>query len=246
MNSGARPVGPRPLRLCSGQAAAEVSVTPLGEMDQQTRRFARGDSVVGVTRLGSSRRGWRYLALMTLLVVSAVPCAGAATWDLAQLMQALAQHPPGRATFTERKFIALLDAPVDSAGELAFVPPDRLEKRTLKPRAESLVLQGGQITIERGKQKMSLALRDHPEVAAFVESIRATLAGDRGALERTYRLKLDGSEPAWRLTLEPADAKLAAIIHRIEISGSRADVKTVEITQTDGDRSVMAIEAAPR
>ena len=40
------------------------------------------------------------------------------------------------------------------------------------------------IVIERGRQKHTLQLQDYPELAAVIDSIRGTLAGDRKALER--------------------------------------------------------------
>ena len=73
-----------------------------------------------------------------------------AGWGVAQLMQTLAQRGPESARFVEKKYLAILDKPVESSGELRYVPPDRLEKRTLKPKPESLVLAGDQLSVERG------------------------------------------------------------------------------------------------
>ena len=170
-----------------------------------------------------------------------------ASWGLEQLMQALARNTSARATFTEQKFIALLDKPVLSSGELFYTAPDRLEKRTLKPRPESLLIEGGNLTVERGKRRMVLRLQEHPELVAFTESIRGTLAGDTIALKRIYNLDLEGSEEHWTLTLRPIETKMLDVVQRIRIAGSRAEVKSIEIEQTDKDRSVMLIEklAAP-
>jgi outer membrane lipoprotein carrier protein LolA len=179
------------------------------------------------------------LGLALLLSAS---LAAAAEWNVGQLMHTLAQNKSGKATFVEKKYIALLDKPVESSGELFYVAPDRLEKRTLKPKAESMVLEQGTLTVEQGRKKYSVTLQDYPEVAAFVESIRGTLAGDRQSLERVYRLDLDGSAERWQLTLFPSDAKMAGVISKIRISGARNDVHTIEIVQADGDRSVMNID----
>ena len=175
-------------------------------------------------------------------------CAPAfAAWDVAQLMQGLAQNKSGRASFVETKYIALLDKPVESSGELLYTAPDRLEKRTLKPKPESLLIEGGNLTVERGKRRMVLSLQEHPELAAFTESIRGTLAGDTVALKRIYNLDLEGSEERWTLTLRPIETKMLDVVQRIRIAGSRAEVKSIEIEQTDKDRSVMLIDklAAP-
>jgi outer membrane lipoprotein-sorting protein len=176
-----------------------------------------------------------------LVLVAASPPAWAA-WDLQQLMDSMAQHKSGRATFVETKRIAMLDRPVESSGELLFVAPDRLEKRTLKPKPEAMIVNGDALTLERGSQKRQMQLQAFPEVAAFIDSIRGTLAGDRQALERSYRLHLDGAAEAWTLQLVPLDAKMKAVVQRIRIVGVRDQVNSIEITQADGDSSLMVVK----
>lgn len=185
----------------------------------------------------------RRLAATVLFLLSGL-CGmpAVAAWDVAQLMQGLAQNKSGRASFVEKKYIALLEAPVESSGELLYSAPDRLEKRTLKPRAESLVIDGDKLTVERGKRRMVLRLQDYPELVAFTESIRGTLAGDLAALRRIYNIDLEGSEDRWTLTLRPIETKMLDVVQRILIAGSRAEVRTIEIQQTDKDRSVMVID----
>ena len=190
----------------------------------------------------------RALATVALgLLLAALSPAALAAWDLQQLMDTLAQNKSGRTTFVEKKYIAMLDRPVESSGELVYTAPNGLEKRTLKPKPESMVIRGDELLIERGQQKHRLQLQAYPELAAFIDSIRGTLAGDRKALERSYRLSLEGTDLRWTLLLLPLNEKMAASIQRISITGTREQVKSMEIKQTDGDRSVMTIEkpAAP-
>lgn len=186
-----------------------------------------------------SRKAW--LAGAGLLLALSLSPAFAA-WDVTQLMQGLAKNKSGRASFVEKKYIALLEAPVESSGELLYTAPDRLEKRTLKPRPESLLIEGGSLTVERGKRRMVLRLQDYPELVAFTESIRGTLAGDMVALRRVYNLDLEGSEERWTLTLRPIETKMLEVVQRVRIGGSHAEVRTIEIEQTDKDRSVMVID----
>jgi len=185
------------------------------------------------------------LVALALMLMSAI--SHAADWDIDQLMRGLAQTKSDHARFVEKKFIAMLDKPVESSGELFYSAPDHLEKRTLKPKAESMTVDGGTLMIERGRQKHRLQLQDYPELAAFIDSIRGTLAGDRNALERNYRLSLDGTSEHWTLQLLPTDEKMQAVVKRIRIAGGRDAVRSIEITQADGDSSLMIIEklAAP-
>jgi outer membrane lipoprotein-sorting protein len=180
-------------------------------------------------------------AVATGLALCTFSSPAFAAWDLQQLMDSLAQHKSGRATFVETKRIAMLDKPVESSGELVFVAPDRLEKRTLKPKPESMIVNGDALTLERGSQKRQMQLQAYPEVAAFIDSIRGTLAGDRKALERSYQLSLDGAADGWTLQLVPRDEKMKAVVQRIRIAGVRDQVKSIAITQADGDSSLMVV-----
>jgi Outer membrane lipoprotein carrier protein LolA-like len=168
-------------------------------------------------------------------------CAAAADNDLDQLMALLAQRTHGHVSFVEEEYLAVLDRPVVASGELLYERPDRLEKRTLAPRRASLILEKGNLTVESGRRKRVLALRDYPQIAPFIESIRATLAGDRGALEQVFQLSFDGSLARWTLSLVPLDAKLQSVVREIRIEGARDELHTVNILQADGDRSVMTI-----
>ena len=195
-----------------------------------------------VLSLRAMRRVPVALALLLVSVIS-----HAAEWDIDQLMRGLARIRSDHASFVEKKFIAILDRPVESSGELFYTAPDHLEKRTIKPKPESMILDHGTLVIERGRQKHDLQLQDYPELAAFIDSIRGTLAGDRKALERNYRLDLEGTAEHWTLQLLPLDEKMQAVVRRIRIAGARDAVRSVEITQADGDSSLMLIEklAAP-
>src|SRR5660398_102116 len=77
-----------------------------------------------------SLRALRHV-LVALALLPAI--SHAADWDIDQLMHDLAQTRSGRASFVEKKSIAMLDKPVESSGELFYWAPDHLEKRTLKP-----------------------------------------------------------------------------------------------------------------
>lgn len=179
------------------------------------------------------------LCLSALLLGLAAPAVAA--WDLATLMHDLAQHKGGRVRFVEKKYIALLEKPLQSSGEMTYTAPDRLEKRTLQPKPELLVLDRDTLTLERGKQKFVLRLADQPEAQVFVDSIRGTLAGNRALLERSYALHLSGTRERWSLSLLPSDQRIAALVSRITVGGTRHQVDSIEYLQADGDRAVMTI-----
>ncbi len=172
---------------------------------------------------------------------TAAPARADAAWSVDRLMATLARQPSGSARFVEKKYMAMLERPLESSGELRFVAPDRLEKRTLAPKPETLLVQGDMLTVERAGRRTTIPLRNHPELAAFIESLRGTLAGNRQALEQYYRLALEGTAKRWTLTLTPSDSRMAAAIAAIRIDGAGERLERVEIRQADGDRSVMTI-----
>ncbi|NMG67509.1 outer membrane lipoprotein carrier protein LolA [Azoarcus indigens] len=181
----------------------------------------------------------RLLATLALLLAAApAPAAG---WGLEQLMATLADNRGGRVSFVETRYMALLDAPIESSGELVYVAPSRLERHTVKPRPETMVLDGNTLQLSREGQTHTVRLRDYPEAAALIDSIRATLAGDRAALEKTYALKLSGGAERWALDLLPADPAVARLVSRIRLAGNNGEVREVDIFQADGDRSMMRI-----
>lgn len=180
--------------------------------------------------------------LLTTLLLAALATPTLAAFDVGQLMTDLARHKGGKAKFVEKKYISLLDKPVVSTGEMSYSAPDRLEKRTLTPKPETLLLDKEMLSIEREKQKLTINLSNQPEALAFIDSIRGTLTGNRAALEKNYLLHLSGTSDKWVLTLLPSEQKIAALVQRITVSGSKNQIRSIEYLQADGDRSVMSIE----
>lgn len=189
----------------------------------------------------------RTVAALAMVVVQGIAfvaygtAAAAEPFAPATLMRTLAATKASRADFVEKRFLASLDRPIESSGELVYAAPSRLERRTIKPKPEVLIVDGDTLTIERNGTRRSISLASYPEVAAFTDSIRATLAGDLDALSRAYRVVLDGQPKLWRLTLLPSDPKIATLISRVTVTGHDALVDAIEVLQADGSRSVTTI-----
>jgi outer membrane lipoprotein-sorting protein len=183
-----------------------------------------------------SRNGW--LALIMMLC-----CAPAlAAWDVTALMAALGQHPAGKARFTETKTLSVLDAPVVSSGELLYSPPDRLEKNTLAPKPESLVVERDTLVLQRDGRRREVNLQQYPEVLSIVEAVRGTLIGNRALLEQYYALEVSGDAQSWQLVLRPQDERVLRWVKQITVIGKNGEITRIDTEQTDGDKSVMEIE----
>ena len=184
---------------------------------------------------------WLFAASTAVAV--AAETSDPVAWDVQRLMRELAQVKTANARFFERRHLAILTAPLESSGTLVYAAPDRLEKHTLRPRPESLVLERNELTVESKErnQRRTLVLQDYPVIWAFVESIRSTLAGDLPTLSRFYQVGLDGGERRWRLSLIPSDPGMRDVVSEIRISGDRSWINAIEMIETGGDRSVMTI-----
>ena len=158
-----------------------------------------------------------------------------------RLMGLLAQRRHGEADFSETKYLSLLKQPLKSSGVLIYHAPDHLEQRTVLPKPQSVLLDHGVVTLQIGKHQRVLRLADYPQLAPLIDSIRATLAGDRAALERMFQIGFEGSLEHWQLRLTPRDPALAATLTRIDLRGERDAIREVQVMQGDGDRSVMSI-----
>ena len=194
--------------------------------------------------LTSATRWPALLALAALLAVSP-PIVRSSSDDLQELMSLLAARRHGQVDFVEQHFLAVLKRPVESFGVMTYDAPHRLEKRTVEPRPERLVLDGDEITVERKGHTHVLELAAYPSLLPFIESLRATMAGDLPALERAFNVDFAGNLERWTLTLSPRDSKVSSTVSRVRIDGSRDVLSKVEIFEANGDRSLMTLREHP-
>ena len=158
---------------------------------------------------------------------------------LEQVLAPLTQSPAVRAPFVEERHLALLSEPVVVRGELAFQPPDRLEKLVTSPEPEKLVLDGDEMAIESarlGSRRMNIRL--YPAVNALMTGLRATLSGNAAELREVFFVSVDGTEEDWSLTLRPRSQPVLEVVEFVRISGSRNLVNRTEIVDRNGDRTV--------
>ncbi len=171
-------------------------------------------------------------------------CAAAQALELDDVMSLLAQRRQGEATFTEERFVSGFEQPLRSSGTLSFRAPDTYARRTLQPRSEAMIVDGQQVTLERGGRVRRIGLDDIPEMAAIVNAVRGTLIGDGAVLRRYFEPTVSGSAANWSLLLKPLDPSLLEAVRQLRIDGTRGEVHRIEIALPDGDRSVMQIEPA--
>ncbi len=161
-------------------------------------------------------------------------------------MAQLAAIPQRRADFTEDRHFAALTTDLRSQGWLLYQHPDFLQKMTTAPRPENLTVQGDELRLTPANEaERIVSLDSQPEVAALVDAVRDPLAGDLAALRRHYAVAASGSLAAWHLALTPTDAPVRQMLHDVAIDGAGADIRSIRVTQANGDTQTMTITAPP-
>jgi outer membrane lipoprotein-sorting protein len=184
-------------------------------------------------------RWWRW----SRWLVAALAFTASSAWafDLPELMGLLARQKNGEARFTEQRFVRGIEGPLDASGTLSFQAPDRLTRRTLTPRPETMTVDGNTLTLSRGGRTRTLTLDSMPELLGMVEAMRSTLNGNVQTLQRYFRSTLTGTADKWTLDLVPIDEKLAAQVRSLRLTGKAGEVLGIEMEFIGGDRSVMSI-----
>ncbi len=162
-------------------------------------------------------------------------------WDSARLMAQLAQVQATQARYSEVRRVAVLQKPLQLSGTLLYERPALIEKRQILPFNEVIRAEGNWLTVEREGKTRRIALLNEPLVAALVESLRATLAGDGAELERLYSVRVGGTRQRWTLALTPREIEVAGVVKSIGIAGSGSRIVRLEILEPGGDGSVMTI-----
>jgi len=175
---------------------------------------------------------------LALLLSAASP---AWAFDLSELMSQLARQKSGEAGFVEQRFVRGVDGPLNSAGTLSFTAPDKLARKTVTPRPESMMVEGNTLTLSRAGRTRTLTLDSMPELQGMVDALRGTLMGDSKLLQQHFRTELAGSPANWTLDLKPLDERLASQVKSVRLSGRQGQVLGVEMEFIGGDRSVMTI-----
>jgi hypothetical protein len=190
---------------------------------------------------GTGLRARTARAVCVILLASLPAAAQEEPWDFARLMAQLAQVQTSRAQYSEVKRVAVLQKPLQLSGTLLYTRPARIEKHQTLPFEESIRVDGDSLTVEREGKTRRISLQSAPLVAALVESLRATLAGDRVELERLYAVRVEGTRQRWTLALTPREIEIAGVVKGIVIAGSGSRLIRLEILEPGGDGSVMTI-----
>ncbi len=168
---------------------------------------------------------------------AAVPCDQAPG-----LAQAFTGVTTLRAAFTDRKEIALLDAPLVSKGHLFYQRPDRLHMVTESPSRQAVTLAGTKVKVVQKdlgrEQAMDLSASDIAK--AVVSNILLVLGGRIDELTQLYRCSAEAEADAWHLSLIPLKEPMSKVIRRMDVRMARdGTLREVRVEELGGDASTM-------
>ena len=186
---------------------------------------------------------------LTVLLIAAPSYADDSSDALLKnVMARLANVKSAKADFIEKRFVKLLTAPVESRGVLIYTAPDRFEKHTKNPVEERMTVERDMVTLDNvaRKKKQQIFIPQFPALAAIVDAMRGALSGNLSQLQQAFAIQVSGTPKLWKLHLVPLEASQYAYIHAVDVSGRDDFIESIEILQSDGDRSIMSMtRAAP-
>jgi hypothetical protein len=174
-------------------------------------------------------------------MLAALPIALAAQSSVtpAEILKQVSAAVTPEIGFREVRTTRLLKSPLVSSGRLRYAPSGRLERETQKPMAETITIDGMQVTVDRDGARTELSLPSGTPLAALVQTLRAVLGGQEAELDALYRSTAQGSLDRWTLALEPRTAE--GTVQAIRLSGSGGKVNEIEVLERNGDKTVTTL-----
>ena len=191
----------------------------------------------GLRRLKGRPGVW--LPLLGLALLSAGPSLGAEVTEapatLPDLMRAFAQSGAVRASFQESRMLTVLVDPIETTGQLYFLPPKRLARVTRWPTPSRVIVDDRVVVLEDGLGRRELNLKKSPVGQSLIGGIVLLLGGDLEGLNRLYETAYEAHGEAWTLTMLPINANLRSMIREIRAEGRGRDITRLTTVETNGD-----------
>jgi outer membrane lipoprotein-sorting protein len=194
------------------------------------------------------RTSRRHVVHAAVWLVSALVVAGAAaqapnptaTLTVDSIVEGVAAQAQGAVRFREVRSLKLLKEPMVTTGVLRFKRPDRLERIVTAPVAESMVIEGGTLIVERDGVQTVLVMDDRVPAIALIRSLTAVLQGNAARLRELNDVSAEGSVRQWTLSLRPRDS--TSPVDRIRMVGHGTGIDRIELDERSGNRTAITLE----
>jgi len=156
------------------------------------------------------------------------------------MITSMGQPAPAHTAFAEARFMQMLETPLVTSGELAWLGGDRLQRRVEQPLREIATIADGEVTQQReGKRERHFSLKRAPQLQVLLDSFVALLGGDASRLQQAFEITDEGEATGdWALTLVPRDPRVARTVASIRIDGAGSQPRCMRMQEADGDLAV--------
>lgn len=172
--------------------------------------------------------------------------------DVAKLFAMFRSLRQLRASYTEKKHLALLAVPLQSRGQLCYLKSGYLSRIVTAPAKARLTITPTELRMQDAEGSQVVDLRQSERVRLFVTSLLQVFRGDHEALQKVYRIRFlhlakeHTASQRWQLELVPAHEQLQAIVKRLVLHGRGRAVTRIELVEPNGDRTVTTIVSAKK
>lgn len=191
----------------------------------------------------------RYLSLWFVLFSGCMGSAHALT--AGELQRLLQSAPAVDIPFVEQRQSPWLTEAVESRGTVRSLPQGGLEKQVESPKQEiwrllpdrmewqSLAPATGNTGSAGNSSNTSkqILFSKAPALGVLSDAIRHVVAGDFPALERDFKVVVQGDTKQWTAHLQPQSAEAVRYLDRLEMQGSGSRLLTLVIVERKGERT---------
>ncbi len=158
------------------------------------------------------------------------------TSDLQKMLQSA---PKVDTPFHEQRQSRWLASPVESRGIVRSFPQG-LEKQVDSPKRETWRLLSDRMEWSGpdGVGNKQILFSKAPALAVLSDAIRGLVAGDLLALERDFRITVQGNSSLWTARLQPHSAKVSRYLNYLEIQGARNQLLVLIVVERKGERTM--------
>lgn len=155
-----------------------------------------------------------------------------------ELQRLLQSAPAGDMKFQEQRQSPWLAAPVESRGLVRSLPQG-LEKQIESPKQETWRLLPDRLEWRgpEGAGNKQILFSQAPALAALSNAIRRVVAGDLLALERDFRITLQGDAKLWTAHLQPHTPEAARYLDYLEMQGAGPQLLVLIVVERKGERT---------
>ena len=143
-----------------------------------------------------------------------------------------------RADFDEEKRIKVLKRPLVAAGSIVFSAEHGLYRTTKTPFAQELLVAPTRLAQRDPKGRIeAIDVEKQPLAKGFVSAFLLVFTGKDKELAEEFELYFDGTPESWTMGFVPRRKPLSRFIASLVVTGKGAAFQTLEVRETNGDRT---------